>query len=83
MPKEGCCCPARAHSHRQMRAARLTLGSESRNPPSGRNNFLLSSCVTVTSKGSSPQSPHEEKGCHNTSDTTQWDICTGKKKRKK
>lgn len=64
MPKEGCCRPARAHSHRQMRAARLALGSESGNPPSGRNNFLLSSCVTVTSKGSSPQSPHEEKGCH-------------------
>lgn len=69
------------HSHYQTRAAKLTLGSESENPPSGRNNFLLGGCVTVTFIGSGPQSPQEEKGCHNASgNTTLRDICKGKKK---
>lgn len=73
--------PEPEHRHYPTRAARLTPGSESKNPPSGRNDFLLlSSCVTVTFRDSDPESPHEEKGYHNTSgNTTLWDICKGEK----
>lgn len=44
-----------------MRAARLTLGSEAEHPPSGRYNFLLRGCVTVTLREAQTLSCHRKK----------------------